>query len=324
MRLVLTGAAGFVGSHFAESALVRADELGYSEIIIIDALTYSGRRENLAAVLDDPRVRFMHGSINDPVIVDEALRDADAIIHLAAESHVDRSISSPKTFFETNVLGTHQLLESALANGVRRFLHVSSDEVYGSISLGSWDEDHVLAPNSPYSASKAASDLAALSYFSTYGLGVVVTRAANNYGARQYPEKLIPLFVTNLLDGLKVPLYGDGKNVREWLHVSDHVAGIWRAFEAGVDGEIYNFGAEVEMNNLDITRRILSILNLDESMIQPVEDRLGHDRRYSLNWTKAQRDLGWSPKVEFESALVETVHWYRDNREWWEPLKGLA
>ena len=321
MRLVITGAAGFIGSRFAELAIDRADELGYDEVILLDALTYSGRRENLDAVLHDPRAHFVHGSINDAELTNTLLAGADSVVHLAAESHVDRSIAGSGPFFMTNVLGTATLLESARRGGVRRFIHVSTDEVYGSIETGSWREDHVLAPNSPYSASKAGSDLAALAYFTTHGLPVVVTRCSNNYGPRQFPEKVIPLFVTHLIEGRKVPLYGDGLNVRDWLHVDDHCRALLAALERGRAGEIYNIGGGTELTNVALTLRVLAMFGVGESMIEPVEDRLGHDRRYSVDWSKAKAELGYEPQVDFESGLAATVEWFRTNEGWWRPLK---
>ena len=322
MRAVITGAAGFIGSRFSEMFLAEATRLGYDEIILLDALTYSGRRENMVAVLNDPRVSFVHGSIVDAATCESALEGASAVIHFAAESHVDRSISGARTFYETNVIGTHQLLESARSRGVSRFIHVSTDEVYGSIPEGSWREDHLLEPNSPYSSSKAASDLAALAYHRTYGLDVCVTRCSNNYGPRQYPEKVIPLFVTNLFDGLQVPLYGDGLNVRDWLHVDDHCRGVLAVFEGGRAGEIYNIGGGTELTNRELTARLLELCGADESSIEPVADRLGHDRRYSVDWTKIHAELGYSPRVDFAEGLAATVQWYRDNEAWWRSLKG--
>ena len=321
MRVVITGAAGFIGSRFAELFVENAERLGYEDIIILDALTYSGRRENLVDVLRDSRVQFVKGSILDATLTDELLSDAHAVVHFAAESHVDNSISGPRVFYETNVLGTHQLLESARGGGVERFVHVSTDEVYGSINEGSWREDHVLAPNSPYSSSKAGSDLAALAYHRTFGLGVMVTRCSNNYGPRQFPEKLIPLFVTNLSDSQKVPLYGDGLNVRDWLHVDDHCRGILLVLEKGRVGEIYNIGGGTELTNREIVDQLLELCASDESMVEHVPDRLGHDRRYSVDWTKIRTELGYHPQVPFDQGLKETVQWFHDNEAWWRPLK---
>ena len=324
MRVVITGAAGFIGSLFAELFLEQAESLDYDDIVILDALTYSGRRENLVEVLSDSRVTFVEGSILDERITDDVLRGAHAVVHFAAESHVDRSIAGARPFFETNVVGTQQLLESARRGGVDRFVHVSTDEVYGSIHEGSWREDHLLEPNSPYSSSKAGSDLTALAYHRTFGLGVIVTRCSNNYGPRQFPEKLIPLFVTNLSQGLKVPLYGDGLNVRDWLHVDDHCRGILLALENGRLGEIYNIGGGTELTNRAIVNQLLELCASDESMVEPVPDRLGHDRRYSVDWSKIRTELGYHPQVPFEQGLKSTVQWYHENEAWWRPLKNIA
>ncbi len=320
MRVVITGAAGFIGSRFAELLLAEAERLGYDDVVLLDALTYSGRRENMERALS-LGARFVHGSINDAAVLDQALAGAHAVVHLAAESHVDRSITGAHDFFVTNVLGTQQLLEGARRAGVSRFVHVSTDEVYGSIPSGSWREDHLLEPNSPYSASKAGSDLAALAYHRTYGLAVMVTRCSNNYGPRQFPEKVIPLFVTNLMDGRTVPLYGDGLNVRDWLHVDDHCRGILAVLEGGRPGEVYNIGGGTELTNRELTTRLLALCGADESSVTPVADRLGHDRRYSVDWGKIHAELGYEPRVPFEAGLAETVAWYQANEAWWRPLK---
>ena len=324
MRVVITGAAGFIGSRFTEMLLEQAERLGYDDVVLLDALTYSGRRENIEGALGDSRVRFVLGSITDADVTNDVVANAHAVVHFAAESHVDRSITGARTFFETNVLGTQQLLESARRHGVERFVHVSTDEVYGSIESGSWREDHLLEPNSPYSSSKAGSDLAALAYHRTYGLSVMVTRCSNNYGPRQFPEKVIPLFVTNLKDGHKVPLYGDGLNVRDWLHVDDHCRGVLLVLESGRAGEIYNIGGGTELTNRDLTDRLLALCGRDASMVEPVTDRLGHDRRYSVDWSKIKDELGYEPQVGFDEGLAATVQWYRDNEEWWRPLKERA
>jgi dTDP-glucose 4,6-dehydratase len=321
MRVVITGGAGFIGSRFTELFLEQAERLGYDDIVVLDALTYSGRRDNMTKALLDSRVSFVEASILDADVTDDLLRGAHAIVHFAAESHVDRSITGAKPFYETNVLGTQQLLESARRGGVERFVHVSTDEVYGTIAQGSWREDHVLEPNSPYSSSKAGSDLAALAYHRTFGLPVMVTRCSNNYGPRQFPEKVIPLFVTNLADGHKVPLYGDGLNVRDWLHVDDHCRGILLVLESGLAGEIYNIGGGTELTNAELTRRLLQLCHADETMIEPVADRLGHDRRYSVDCSKIRGELGYEPQVSFDEGLAATVTWYHQNEEWWRPLK---
>jgi dTDP-glucose 4,6-dehydratase len=323
MRVVITGAAGFIGSRFAELFLEQADRLNYDEIVLLDSLTYSGRRENMNGVLRDSRVTFVEGSINDEDVTNDVLAGTHAVVHFAAESHVDRSITGAQAFFTTNVLGTQQLLESARRSRVERFVHISTDEVYGSIDEGAWREDHILQPNSPYSSSKAGSDLAALAYHRTYDLGVTVTRCSNNYGPRQFPEKVIPLFVTNLIDGQKIPLYGDGQNVRDWLHVDDHCRGVLLVFENGRAGEIYNIGGGTELTNAELTTRLLKLCGADGSMIEPVSDRLGHDRRYSVDCSKIRDELGYQPQVDFAQGLAATVKWYQENEEWWRPLKGV-
>ncbi|MEU4371845.1 dTDP-glucose 4,6-dehydratase [Pseudonocardia alni] len=323
MRLVVTGGAGFIGSHFVRAA-VRDEHPAFAgaEIVVLDAFTYAGREENLAEVRGSYRLRVERGDIRDPGRVAEVLAGADLVVHFAAETHVDRSITGAADFVTTNVVGTQVLLQAALDGGVGRFVHVSTDEVYGSIDSGSWPEEHPLEPNSPYSAAKAGSDLLARSYHRTHGLDVVVTRCSNNYGPCQFPEKLIPLFVTNLLDGKKVPLYGDGLNVRDWLHVDDHCHGIALAAAKGRAGEIYNIGGGTELANRDLTARLLEAVGVGDDMIERVPDRKGHDRRYSVDWSKIRDELGYEPRHSFEDGLAETVAWYRDNRAWWEPLKN--
>jgi dTDP-glucose 4,6-dehydratase len=324
MRLIVTGGAGFIGSQYIRSLLLTARGSGVTHITVLDLLTYAGNLDNLAPVEKDPRYTFVQGDINDAALVEELMLTADALVHFAAESHVDRSITGSAEFIRTNVLGTHTLLESARQTNLGRFVHVSTDEVYGSIAQGSWPETDPLLPNSPYAASKASSDLLVRSYFRTHGLDTVTTRCSNNYGPYQYPEKLIPLFTTNLIDGLQVPLYGEGLNVRDWLHVDDHCNGIHLALTKGKAGEIYNIGGGTELNNLDMTRLILEEFGADwNAAVKPVEDRKGHDLRYSVDCRKAQDELGYEPKVPFQDGLAETIQWYRDNPKWWRPLKEL-
>jgi dTDP-glucose 4,6-dehydratase len=325
MRVLVTGGAGFIGSHYVRQALTGAyPTLADAEVVVLDKLTYAGNLANLAPVAENPRLRFVKGDICDPVQVAEVMAGSDLVVHFAAESHVDRSILGAADFVMTNVHGTHTLLAAAVDAGVGKFVHVSTDEVYGSIEDGSWPETHVLEPNSPYSASKASSDLMARSYFRTHGLPVCVTRCSNNYGPYQFPEKVIPLFVSNLLDGKKVPLYGDGLNVRDWLHVDDHCQGIQLVADEGRPGEIYNIGGGTELTNRELTDRLLAALGADESMVQPVIDRKAHDRRYSVDITKISTELGYRPRVPFDEGLAGTVQWYRDNRSWWEPLRETA
>jgi dTDP-glucose 4,6-dehydratase len=320
LRLLRTGGAGFIGSNFARRQIHESDQ-SWSDITVLDALTYAGNLENLAGCEQDPRYRFVHGNILDQELVDTLMPEHDVVVHFAAESHVDRSIISPHKFIDTNVLGTHILLKSAVDHRLKTFIHVSTDEVYGSINSGSWPETDPVNPNSPYSASKASSDLLALSYFRTFGLDVRVTRCSNNYGPNQFPEKVIPLFITNLLQGKKLPLYGDGKNSRDWLHVDDHCIGIEKAIQFGQPGEIYNIGGGMELSNLELTHLILKLMNEPRTRIEYVEDRKGHDLRYSVDITKSQSQLGYSPAKDFNVGLVETIEWYKENPNWWEPLK---
>ncbi len=288
---------------------------------MFDALTYAGNLSSLADVADDPRYRFVQGDICDREAVAEAMAGHDAVVHFAAESHVDRSIVDPDTFVRTNCLGTNVMCDVARHLEVDRFLHISTDEVYGSVEVGSSREDDRLEPRSPYSASKAGSDLIALSYRDTYGLPVLVTRSSNNFGPFQFPEKVIPLFVTNLLDGRKVPLYGDGLNIRDWIYVEDNCTGVDLVLREGEVGEVYNIGGGNETTNRELTEKVLSMCGAGEEMIEYVADRLGHDRRYSVDCTKV-RSLGWAPARSLDEALAATVEWYRANRSWWEPLKG--
>jgi dTDP-glucose 4,6-dehydratase len=325
MKILVTGGAGFIGSHFVRTLVAG----GYapfagSNVLVLDKLTYAGNLANLDAVRSHPQLTFVEGDILDVRLVDEILIGVDAIVHFAAESHVDRSILGAADFVMTNVVGTQTLLDAALRRGVGRFVHVSTDEVYGSIAAGSWPETHPLEPNSPYAASKAASDLIARSYAVTHGLDVVITRCSNNYGPYQFPEKVIPLFVTNLIDGLRVPLYGDGLNVRDWLHVDDHCRGVAMVLEKGRSGEIYNIGGGTELANRELTALLLDACGSGWDRVDYVADRKGHDRRYSVDITKISAELGYQPRMPFERGLAETVAWYRANRDWWEPLKVRA
>jgi dTDP-glucose 4,6-dehydratase len=325
MRVLVTGGAGFIGSHYVRQVLSGAyPAMADAEVVVLDKLTYAGNKANLDPVAGSSRLRFVQGDICDANLVSQLTQGTDVVVHFAAESHVDRSILSAADFVLTNVLGTQYLLQAALDAGVSKFVHVSTDEVYGSIAEGSWPEDHPLLPNSPYSASKASSDLIARSFHRTYGLPVCITRCSNNYGPYQFPEKVIPLFVTNLLDGAKVPLYGDGLNVRDWLHVDDHCTGIQLVAESGRPGEVYNIGGGTELTNRELTELLLDVVGADFSMVQPVDDRKGHDRRYSVDISKISDELGYQPKVAFDQGLRSTVEWYRDNRSWWEPLKKRA
>jgi dTDP-glucose 4,6-dehydratase len=325
MRVLVTGGAGFIGSHYVRKALGGAyASLADAEIVVLDKLTYAGNEANLAPVKDEQRLRFVRGDICDPNTVAQVMAGVDLVVHFAAESHVDRSIMGAADFVMTNVVGTQTLLQGAVDAGVSKFVHVSTDEVYGSIESGSWPETHPLEPNSPYSASKASSDLLARSFFRTHGLPVCITRCSNNYGPYQFPEKVIPLFVTNLMDGKKVPLYGDGMNVRDWLHVDDHCHGIQLVAESGRPGEVYNIGGGTELTNLELTERLLAGFGVGAEMVERVEDRKAHDRRYSVDITKITNELGYRPLVSFDEGLAGTIEWYRSNRSWWEPLKDRA
>lgn len=317
MKILVTGGCGFIGSNFIRNMLKKYPD---NQITNLDKLTYAGNPASLKDIESNPNYTFVKGDICDPNLVGKVMQDVDYVVHFAAESHVDRSIKDGAVFVRTNVLGTNTLLQSALANEVERFIHVSTDEVYGSIEEGSFFEIDDLKPSSPYSASKAGSDLLAMSYHTTYDLPVTITRCTNNFGPYQYPEKLIPLFITNLMDDKKVPVYGSGMNIRDWIHVDDHCAGIDFVLNNGKAGEVYNIGGGSELTNMDITHRILTSLGKDESMIKYVEDRKGHDFRYSLNCDKLKK-MGWNPKYNFNSALDSTIQWYIDNRWWWESLK---
>jgi dTDP-glucose 4,6-dehydratase len=325
MRVLVTGGAGFIGSHYVRTVL--GDAWGGSmpeSVVLLDKLTYAGNPANLDPVIDDPRLRFVEGDILDRALVDTLMSEVDAVVHFAAESHVDRSILGAADFVMTNVVGTQTLLDSALRHRVGKFVHVSTDEVYGSIDSGSWSEDEPLLPNSPYSASKASSDLLARAYHRTHGLPVCITRCSNNYGPYQFPEKVIPLFVTNLIEGGTVPLYGDGGNVRDWLHVDDHCRGIHLVLEGGRPGEVYNIGGGTELSNKELTGLLLEATGTGWDKVRQVTDRLGHDQRYSVDITKIGTELGYRPQVRFEQGLGETVEWYRTHRDWWEPLKQRA
>ncbi|TMR04974.1 dTDP-glucose 4,6-dehydratase [Actinomadura soli] len=321
MHLLITGAAGFIGSAYVR-ALLGPRPFGtaaeVSHVTVLDKLTYAGRLDNLD--LTHPRLSFVQGDICDAELVDRLVARADQVVHFAAESHVDRSIAGADAFVRTNVTGTQTLLDAALRHEAGRFVHVSTDEVYGSITTGSFTEEDPLGPNSPYAASKAASDLIALSYHRTHGLDVRVTRCSNNYGPRQFPEKVIPLFISRLLTGGEVPLYGDGKNVRDWLHVEDHCLGIDLVRAGGRPGEVYNLGSGTELSNLELTELLLKECGGSWDQVRYVEDRKGHDWRYSIHDGKARGELGYRPRRDFESGLAETVAWYQENRAWWEPL----
>ncbi|WP_186778664.1 dTDP-glucose 4,6-dehydratase [Streptomyces salinarius] len=318
MNILVTGAAGFIGSRYVRT-LLASDGPESPRITVLDALTYAGTTANLE--IGHPRLEFVHGDIRDAALVDKLTADADQVVHFAAESHVDRSIHAASDFVLTNVVGTQNLLDAALRHGVGSFVHVSTDEVYGSVESGSATEEHALRPSSPYAASKASGDLLALSYHRTHGLDVRVTRCSNNYGPHQFPEKLVPLFVTHLLDGRRVPLYGDGRNIRDWLHVDDHCRGVDLVRTRGRAGEIYNIGGGTELSNRELTGLLLDACGAGPDRVDHVEDRKGHDLRYAVDWSKAREELGYRPKRDFAAGLAETVAWYRDNRAWWEPLK---
>jgi dTDP-glucose 4,6-dehydratase len=325
MRLLVTGGAGFIGSHYVRSVLSGA--WGCEEpdgVVVLDKLTYAGSLANLDPVSGDERLRFVEGDVLDRSLVEHLVDQVDAVVHFAAESHVDRSILGASDFVMTNVVGTQTLLDVCLDRGIDRFVHVSTDEVYGSIETGAWDEERPLEPNSPYSASKASSDLFARAYHRTHGLPVSVTRCSNNYGPYQFPEKIIPLFVTNLIGGATVPLYGEGANVRDWLHVDDHCRGIHLVLSRGRAGEVYNIGGGTELSNKKLTELLLEATGTGWDRVEHVPDRLGHDLRYCVDITKIHRELGYEPRIPFEQGLAETVEWYRSHRQWWEPLKRRA
>ena len=318
VEVLVTGGAGFIGSNFVRYALQHHPDW---RVTTLDKLTYAGRKENLHDVMHHARHAFVHGDICDAPLAGPLVEQSNIVVHFAAETHVDRSIMAAGEFIRTDVEGTFVLLEAARrAPGLTRFIQISTDEVYGSVATGESKETDELKPRNPYSASKAGADRLAYSYFATYNVPVIVTRASNNYGPYQFPEKLIPLFVTNLIDNIPVPLYGDGLNIRDWLHVLDHCSGLDLVIEKGVNGEVYNIGGGNQVKNVDLTHRILQLLDKPTSLITRVEDRLGHDRRYALDTTKL-RSLGWAPQYSFDTGLRDTVAWYRENEWWWRPVK---
>jgi dTDP-glucose 4,6-dehydratase len=318
MKVLVTGGAGFIGSNFVRRIIDGTYE-NISKVTVLDSLTYAGNRANLTQLSSSD---FVLGDICDLELVTELASQHDTIVNFAAESHVDRSITDAHQFLKTNVLGTHTLLDAANKNGVKRFIQVSTDEVYGSINSGSFLETDPLLPNSPYAASKASADLIARSFFRTFGLDIRITRSSNTFGPNQYPEKIIPLFITNLIEGLKVPVYGNGMNSRDWIHVDDHCLGIYKVLVEGQPGEIYNIGGGAELSNLELTQQILLIMNKSSDQIQFVEDRKGHDFRYSINTEKIQRELNYIPPSTFQENLEATVRWYELNQNWWKPLKS--
>jgi dTDP-glucose 4,6-dehydratase len=318
VKVLVTGGAGFIGSNFVRYALAAHPDW---QVTTLDKLTYAGRLENLESVKDDPRHRFVKGDVADAAVAAPLVKESDIVVHFAAETHVDRSIKNAGEFITTDVYGTFVLLEAARENpGLRRFVQISTDEVYGSVPKGSSSETDELRPRNPYSASKAGADRLAYSYWATYKVPVVITRASNNYGPNQFPEKIIPLFITNLIDDIPVPLYGDGLNERDWLHVEDHCRGVDMLIEQGAAGEVYNIGGGNEVKNVDLTHRILELVGKPASLIKPVADRPGHDRRYSVDTSKL-KSLGWRPRRAFEQGLAETVAWYKQNEGWWRPIK---
>jgi dTDP-glucose 4,6-dehydratase len=320
VRILITGGAGFIGSNFVRR-IVDGSYSGFSSVTVLDKLTYAGTLTNLLGLSADS-FKFVKGDICDPELVQRLTREHDLVVNFAAESHVDRSINGARDFVLTNVLGTQTLLDAVKSSNVKTYLQVSTDEVYGSIEKGSWPETDPLMPNSPYAASKASADLVCRSYYKTHGLDIRVTRCSNNYGRNQFPEKVIPLFVTNIIDNLKVPVYGSGLNVRDWLHVDDHCFGIYLALTKGTAGEVYNIGGGTELTNIELTKKILSLMGSDDSSIDYVEDRKGHDLRYSVDISKITRELGYEPRINWETGLRETIEWYSANEAWWRPLKN--
>jgi dTDP-glucose 4,6-dehydratase len=325
MKLLVTGGAGFIGSNFVRMALTdKFPDFNVEQLTVLDSLTYAGDEENLKPIASDKRYKFIKGDIRDLELAKKLMQEPDQVVHFAAESHVDRSIEGGSEFVSTNVMGTQVLLDAARSTNIKRFVHVSTDEVYGSISEGSWPEDHPLLPNSPYSASKAGSDLLVRAYNRTHKLDTVITRCSNNYGQYQFPEKVMPLFITNIIEGKKVPLYGNGLNIRDWLHVDDHCRGIALALTKGRAGEVYNIGGGTELTNVELTHKILKAMGVGEEFIQPVEDRKGHDLRYSVDISKINKELGYSPQVNFEEGLLQTINWYKNNEAWWKKHKQSA
>ena len=321
MRILITGGAGFIGSNFVKYVL-NDPVSGISHVTVLDKLTYAGNIDNLVAVAQRPDFSFIKGDICDERLVTQLVEEVDAVVNFAAESHVDRSISNSDSFVKTNIVGVQVILDALkMAKGEKRLLQVSTDEVYGSIPVGSWSENSPLLPNSPYSATKASGELLTRAYHRTFGLDVITTRCSNNYGPYHYPEKLIPLFITNLIEGKKIPVYGSGNNVRDWLHVDDHCRGIYAALTRGKPGQVYNIGGGEELTNLQITEFILDAMGLDANFVEFVEDRKGHDFRYSVNWCKIQTELGYEPQIKFQDGLRDTIRWFEENENWWKPLK---
>ena len=321
MRLLITGGAGFIGSNYIRR-IIDGSLKGVDSIILLDKLTYAGTLSNLSS-LPPNSFEFVKGDICNQELVNQLASRSDAVINFAAESHVDRSILGSRVFFETNVIGVQTLLDAARQNDIETFVQVSTDEVYGSILEGSWPETDPLLPNSPYAASKASGDLICRSFFQTYGFDVRVTRSSNNYGPHQFPEKIIPLFITNLIDNLKIPIYGTGSNIRDWLHVDDHCIGLHLVLTKGRAGEIYNIGGGTELTNFELTQKILYLMDKDESSIEYVSDRLGHDSRYSVDISKISKELHYQPTIDFEKGLLQTVNWYLENEKWWRGLKQI-
>lgn len=323
MRILVTGGAGFVGSHYVRTMLAQGYP-GYerADVTVLDKLSYAGNAENIP--IGHPRLRLVKGDICDAPLLNELLPGHDAVVHFAAESHVDRSLDAPAVFTRTNVVGTQTLLDACLAARVERVVHISTDEVYGSIDEGSWHEESPLLPNSPYAASKAAADLTVRAYWRTFGLDVSITRCSNTYGPYQHPEKAIPRFTTNLLEGEPVPLYGSGRNVRDWIHVDDHARAVQLVLAKGVAGGIYHVGGGHELTNIELAEQLTALCGADRSMIRHVTDRKGHDLRYSLDGSKARTELGFTPRVGFDEGLAATVDWYRENTAWWKAAKGQA